>query len=44
MHRKTPNTRIQIRKARSLLAVEIREGFVEGVLFDLRHTRKQMRI
>lgn len=34
--------RTQTRKARSIPAMEIREGFAEEVLFDLRHIR-QMR-
>ena len=31
----------QIRKARNVLAMEIREGFVEEVLFDLRHIGRE---
>lgn len=34
--------RTQIRKARNVLAVEIRESFVEEVLFDLRHIGIEM--
>ena len=34
--------RTQIRKARNVLAVEIRESCVEEVLFDLRHIRRKM--
>lgn len=36
--------RTQTRKTRSVPAMEIRDGFPEEVLLDLRHVRRQMKV